>query len=99
MLFRSGLTTDLAFELSAAAGIIVDIVMWGTTERTRGICGNGTGFALLRFYRRYCFSVTEAIILIPELPVLLDEGFDDRKLIGSKFLVFGAVDFVMSPLL
>ena len=72
--------------------------MRSTTERTRGILGNGTFFALLGVYRRYSFPVTKAIILVPELPVLFDEGFDDRKPVGGKFLVFGAVYLIMSPL-
>ena len=34
-----GLATDLAFELTAAACIIVDVLMWCTTERTYGVSG------------------------------------------------------------
>ena len=44
------------------------------------------------------FSVTESVVLVPEFPVLFDEGLDDRKLISEEFLVLRAVNFVMSPL-
>ena len=40
-----------------------------------------------------------AVILVPEFPVLLDERFDDWKLVREELLILRAVDFIMSPLL
>lgn len=36
--------------------------------------------------------------IVPEQPVLFDERLNDRQLIREEFLVFGAVDLIMSPL-
>ena len=93
-----GLTADLAFELSATTGIVVDVVMWGTAERAGGIRRDGMRLALLRLYGRKCFPIAETIILVPKLPVLFDEGFDDGKFVRGKFLVLGAVYLIVSPL-
>ena len=93
-----GLTADFAFELSTATSIIVDVLMWCTTERTYGIFRNGASLAFLGFDRFDGFAITQAVILVPEQPVLFDEGFDDGKLISEELLIFGAVEFVMSPL-
>ena len=93
-----GLATDLAFELTAATCIIVDVLMWCTTERTYGIFRNGAGLTILGFDRFHGFAITEPVVFVPELPVLFGEGFDDGKLISEELLIFGAVEFVMGPL-
>lgn len=94
-----GLAADLALKLATAASIIVDVFMWCTTERTYGIQGDITGFAFLRLDWFYSLAIAETVVFIPELPVLFDERFDNRQFIGKEFLVFGAVELVMSPLL
>ena len=93
-----GLATDFAFELTAAACIIVDVLMGSSTKRTYGLLRNGAGLTLLSFDRFHGFAITESVVLVPELPILFDKRLDDGKLIGKKFLVFGAVEFIMSPL-
>jgi len=72
--------------------------MWGAAERADGVCGDIMSLAFLGFDWLYGLAVTKKVVFVPELPVLFDEGFDDGQLIGEGFLVFGAVDFVMSPL-
>ena len=94
-----GLSTDLALELTAAAGVVVDIFMWSAAERTYDICGHSTLLAFPGFYRLESFPIAEAIILVPELPILLDERFDDRQLVCKELLILRAVDLIMSPLL
>lgn len=94
-----GLAADLVFKLATAASIIVDVLMWCTTERTYGIRRDITGFAFLRLDWFYNLAIAETVVFIPELPVLFDERFDNGQFIGKEFLVFGAVEFVMSPLL
>ena len=42
--------------------------------------------------------VAKFIVFNPELPVLFDKRFDDRKPVSGKFLVLGAMYFIMSPL-
>ena len=93
-----GLTADFAFELSTATSIIVDVLMGSSTKRTYGLLRNGAGLTLLSFDRFHGFAITESVVLVPELPILFDKRLDDGKLIGKKFLVFGAVEFIMSPL-
>lgn len=94
-----GLAADLALKLATAASIIVDVLMWCTTERAYGIHRNITGFAFLRLNWFYSLAIAEAVVFIPELPVLFDEWFDNGQLIGKEFLVLGAVEVIMSPLL
>ena len=93
-----GLTADFAFELSTATSIIVDVLMGSSTKRTYGLLRNGAGLTFLGFDRFDGFAITQAVILVPEQPVLFDEGFDDGKLISEELLIFGAVEFVMGPL-
>lgn len=94
-----GMAADLAFKLSAAASIIVDILMWCTAERAYGIRRDITGLVFVWFDRIYSLAIAETVVLIPELPVLLDEWLDNGQLIGKEFLVLGTVEFIMSPLL
>ena len=96
---NKGLSADLAFELSAAAGVVVNIFVGCAAKRAYGIGWDRTLFAFMGFDRFYGFPITEAVILVPELPVLFEERLDNGKLIRKEFLVFRAVDFIMSPLL
>ena len=95
---NKGLPADLAFELPTAAGIVIDVFMRGVAERTYGIFRDSAGLAILSFDRFNCFAVAKPVILVPEQPVLFDERLNDRQLIREEFLVFGAVDLIMSPL-
>lgn len=92
------LPTDFAFELSTSASIIVDVLMGSPAERTYGIFRDRAGFSFLCFDRLDSLTVAEEVILVPELPVLFDEWLDEGKLIGEKLLIFGTVEFIMSPL-
>ncbi len=47
----------------------------------------------------YSLAIAKTVVFIPELPVLFDEWFDNGQFISKEFLVPGAVEFVMSPLL
>lgn len=62
-----GLTADFAFKLTATASIIVDVVMWCTTERTYSICWDITGITLLSLDWFYDLIIVETIVFIPEL--------------------------------
>jgi len=92
------LTADLAFELTATTGVIIEVLMRSTAEGTYGIFRDSAGLAILSFDRFNCFAVAKPVILVPEQPVLFDERLNDRQLIREEFLVFGAVDLIMSPL-
>jgi len=93
-----GLSTDFAFELTTATGIVVDVLVRSTAERAVGIARDITRFVFVRLYRFDDFAIAKSVVLIPKLPILFEEWFDDGKLIGEEFLVLGAVEFVMSPL-
>ena len=94
-----GLATDLAFELSTAPRIIVEVLMRSCTKWAYGIFRNGAGLTVLGFDWFNGFAVTEPVVLIPELPVLFDERPNDRQLIGEEFLVFWAEYVIVGPLL
>ena len=68
-------------------------------EGIRYLLGDCTLLAFVRLDRFYGFAIAETIVFVLELPVLLDEGFDNGQLVGKKLLVFGAVEFIVSPLL
>lgn len=89
---------DLALELSAAAGVVIEIVMRGATERADGICWNVTGFPFVWLNKFNGSAVAEEVVFVPELPVLLEERFDDREFIRKELLIFRAVEFLMGPL-
>jgi len=93
-----GLSTDFAFELTTATGIVVDVLVRSTAERAVGIARDITRFVFVRLYRFHDFAIAKPVVLIPKLPVLFKEWFDDGKFIGEEFLVLGAVEFIMSPL-
>lgn len=93
-----GLAANFALKLATAARIIVDILMWCTTERTYGIHRDITGFAFLRPDWFYSLAIAEAVVFIPELPVLFDERFDNGQFIGKEFLVLWAVELIIGPL-
>jgi len=93
-----GLLADLAFELPATAGIIVNELVWCTAERAYGIFRDRTFFPFLRLDRRDRFTIAETVILIPELPVLFDEWLDHGKFIREELLVLGTMELIMSPL-
>ena len=50
------------------------------------------------FDRLEGFPIAETVILVPEFPVLFDEGLDDRQFVREEFLILRAVDFIMGPL-
>lgn len=69
---------DFAQKLSAAAGVVIDVIMRGAAERTDGICRNVTGLAFVGLDWFYGFAIAEEVVFVPELPVLFEEWFDDR---------------------
>ena len=93
-----GLAADLALKLATAASVIVNVLMWCPAERTYGIGGNRARFAFVGLDRFYGFAVAEPVVFVPELPVLFDERLDNRQLIRKEFLIFWAVEFIVSPL-
>ena len=96
---NKGLPADLALERTAADRVVINILMGCAAKRAYGICWDCTLLAFVRLDRFYGFAIAETIVFVPELPVLLDEGFDNGQLVGKKLLVFGAVEFIVSPLL
>ena len=90
---------DLTLKLSAAAGVVIEVVMRGAAEGADGIWRNVTGFAFVWLNRFYGFAVAEAVVFVPELPVLFDKRFDDREFVCEELLVFRAMEFFMCPLL
>ena len=93
---RESLTTDFTLILTVAAIIIIEIKMGGTAERTDGILRDGFSVTALNGFDR--FTILPVIVLKKELPVLFNKGFDDRKLINLKFLIYGRMRIIESPL-
>ena len=61
-----------------------------------GIFRNGFTITALNWFDR--LTVFPLVVLKKELPVLFDKGFDDRKLIDFKFLIFWRMGIIKSPL-
>ena len=95
---NKGLPADLALELTAAARVVINILMGCAAKRAYGICWDCTLLAFVRLDRFYGFAIAETVILVPEFPVLFDEGLDDRQFVREEFLILRAVDFIMGPL-
>lgn len=90
------LTTDFKQILPFATIIIVDIMVWCTTTRTKDILWNSSTVATLY---RFCFlSVTILVIGKKKLVILLFKFRDNRKLIDLKLLVLRAFRIIKSPL-
>ena len=90
------LTTYFALELTVAAIVVVDEMVWSTTQRTDGIFGNGFTITTLNRFNR--LAILPLIVFQKELPVQLDKWFDNRKFINLKFLVLGGMGIFESPL-
>ena len=91
------LSTDLALVLSVAAIIIIEIVVGSATEWTDGILGNG--FPIAPLDRPDGFAIFPEVVFQEELPVLFEEGLDDREAVSVEFLVFRGVWIIEGPLL
>ena len=92
-----GLPTDFALVLSIAAVVVVDEMVWSTTERTDGILWNGFRVATLNRFKG--FAILPLIVFQKELPVLFDKGFYNRELVNLKLLVLWRVGIIECPLL
>ena len=91
-----GLTTDFTLVLTVTTVIVVDVVMWGSTQRADDIFRNGFTITTLNWF--YRFSVFPLVVFQKKLPVLFDKGFDNRKLINLKFLILWRMRVIKSPL-
>ena len=87
-----GLTTDFTLVLTVTTVIVVDVVMWGATQRTDDILRNGFTIAALNWF--YRFTVFPLVVFQKKLPIL----FDNRKLINFKFWILGRMRVIKSPL-
>ena len=74
---NKGLPADLALELTAAARVVINILMGCAAKRAYGICWDCTLLAFVRLDRFYGFAIAETIVFVPELPVLLEERLDN----------------------
>lgn len=91
-----GLSTDFALILTVAPIIVVNVMMRSPTQRADGIFRNGFTIAALNRFDR--LTVFPLVVFKKELPVLFDKGFDDRKRIDFKFLIFWRMGIIKSPL-
>lgn len=91
------LATDFTLVLTVSAVVVVDEMVWGTTERTDNVLGNG--FTIPALNRFYGFTVLPVVVLEEKLPILFDKGLDQRELVNLEFLILWGVGIIMSPLL
>ena len=92
-----GLSTDFALVLPVAAIIIVEIVVWSATEGTDDILGNG--FPVAPLNGSDGFAILPEIVFQEKLPVLFEEGLDDRESVSGEFVVFRGMGIIKGPLL
>ena len=83
--------------MPVAAIIIIEIVVGSATEWTDGILGNG--FPIAPLDRPDGFAIFPEVVFQEELPVLFEEGLDDREAVSVEFLVFRGVWIIEGPLL
>ena len=72
--------------------------MRGAAERADGVRGNVTGLAFMRLDGFNGFAVAEAVVFVPELPVLFDKRFErdvsaDKKNKPADLLILFLNDF------
>ena len=94
---NESLPTDFALVLPVAAVIIVDETVRGATEGTDDIFRDRSAITPLDGFDGS--AILPEIVFEKELPVLFDEGFDDRELVDPEFLILRGVGIVKSPLL
>ena len=94
---NESLAADFALVLSVAAVIIVDVMVRCATERTDDIFRDRSAITPLDGFDGS--AILPEIVFEKELPVLFDEGFDDRELVDPEFLILRGVGIVKSPLL
>ena len=93
---NESLAADFALVLPVAAVIIVDVMVGSATERTDDIIRDRPAITSLDGLNG--FTILPEIVFEEELPVLFDEGFDDRELVDLEFLILRGVGIVKSPL-
>jgi hypothetical protein len=92
-----GSTADLAQVLAATAGIVVEVLMRSTADRTglvlrdRSTAPAADGLQFL--------AVFMLVVCQEELPVLLEKVDDGRELIDPELLILGRLGIVMDPLI
>ena len=94
---NESLAADFALVLPVAAVIIVDVMVRSAAERTDGIFRDRSAITPLDGFHRS--AILPEIVFEEELPVLFDEGFDNRELVDLEFLILRGVGIVKSPLL
>lgn len=82
--------------LPIAAVVVIDIQVWSPAGRADSILWVYFLIAALNRFNR--LTVFPLVIFEEELPVLLYEGFDDRRPVDGKFLVFGGMGIIKSLL-
>ena len=93
---RECLTADFALILTVTAIVIVNVMMRSSAKRAYSIFWDGLTITTLNRFDR--LSILPLIVFEKELPILFDEGFDDRKLVNLEFLILRGVRIIESPL-
>ena len=93
---NESLAADLALVLPVAAVIIVDVMVRSAAERTDGIFRDRPAITSLDGF--HGSAILPEIVFEEELPVLFNEGFDNREFVDFEFLVLRGMGIVKSPL-
>ena len=94
---NESLSADFALVLPVAAVIIVDVLVRSAAERTDGIFRDRPAITPLDGF--HGSAILPEIVFEEELPVLFNEGFDDREFVDLEFLILWGMGVVKSPLL
>ena len=93
---NESLAADFALVLPVAAVIIVEVMVRSAAERTDGIFRDRPAITSLDGF--HGSAILPEIVFEEELPVLFNEGFDDREFVDPEFLILRGVGVVKSPL-
>ena len=93
---NEGSAADLALVLAATAVVVIEVLMGSTADRTDFALRNRTSAPVVDRIDLLAILVFE--VSDEELPVLFEEGDDERELIDLELLVLRRFGIIMDPL-
>lgn len=94
---NEGSAADLALVLTMTAVVVIEILMRSTADRADFVLGDSVGAPAAD--RADLLAILVFIVCDEELPVLFEEGNDERELIDFELLILGRFGIIMDPLI
>jgi len=94
---NEGSAADLALVLTMTAVVVIEILMRSTADRADFVLGDSVAAPAAN--RDDLLAILVFIVCDEELPVLFEEGNDERELIDFELLILGRFGIIMDPLI